>query len=97
MNAPATDIPAEVTLADLALARDNLRTQLKAVQDEEKRLKELMAENELAIIEQLDLRKSGYTNLAVYGHYGRPELNLPWERTDKVDAIKRETKRLMLN
>lgn len=53
MNAPATDIP-EVTLADLAQARDNLRTQLKAVQDEEKRLKELMAENELAIIEQLD-------------------------------------------
>lgn len=54
MNAPTTHIPAEVTLADLALARDNLRTQLKAVQDEEKRLKELMAENELAIIEQLD-------------------------------------------
>lgn len=53
MNAPTTDIP-EVTLADLAQARDNLRTQLKAVQDEEKRLKELMAENELAIIEQLD-------------------------------------------
>lgn len=54
MNAPATAIPAEVTLADLALTRDNLRTQLKAVQDEEKRLKELLAENELAIIEQLD-------------------------------------------
>jgi len=54
MNAPATDIPAEVTLADLALARDELRTQLKTVQDEEKRLKELLAENELAIIEQLD-------------------------------------------
>lgn len=50
-----------------------------------------------SIIEQLDLRKPGYTNLAAYGHYGRPELNLPWERTDKVDAIKRETKRLMLN
>ena len=50
-----------------------------------------------AIIEQLDLKKPSYTNLAAYGHYGRPELNLPWEHTDKVDAIKRETKRLMLN
>jgi len=54
MNAPATNIPAEMTLADLALARNNLRSRLKVVQDEEKRLKELMAENELAIIEQLD-------------------------------------------
>ena len=44
----------QVTLADLASARDDLRTQLKAVQDEEKRLKDLLAENELAIIEQLD-------------------------------------------
>lgn len=54
MGAQENAIPAEVTLADLALARDDLRTQLKAVQDEEKRLKELLAENEQAIIEQLD-------------------------------------------
>lgn len=54
MGAQETAIPAEVTIADLALARDDLRTQLKAVQDEEKRLKELLAENEQAIIEQLD-------------------------------------------
>ena len=50
-----------------------------------------------AIIGQLDLRKPCYSMLAVYGHYGRPELNLPWERTDKVDAIKRELKRMFLN
>lgn len=54
MNAPATNIPAEVTLADLALARDDLRMQLKAVQDEEKRLKALLDENEDLIIAQLD-------------------------------------------
>ena len=40
-----------------------------------------------AIIKQLDLRKPIYTPLAVYGHYGRPELNIPWERTDKKDAL----------
>jgi hypothetical protein len=51
MNAPVT---ATLTLADLAEVRDDLRTKLKVVQDEEKRLKELMADNELAIIEQLD-------------------------------------------
>ena len=54
MNAPATHIPVEVTLADLALARDELRVQLKSVQDEEKRIKALLDENEDAIIEQLD-------------------------------------------
>lgn len=54
MGAQENAVPVEVTIADLALARDDLRTQLKAVQDEEKRLKELLAENEQAIIEQLD-------------------------------------------
>lgn len=49
------------------------------------------------IIKQLDLRKPSYSMLAAYGHYGRPELSLPWERVDKVDAIQREAKRLMLN
>lgn len=49
------------------------------------------------IIKQLDLRKPSYSMLAAYGHYGRPELSLPWERVDKVDAIQLEAKRLMLN
>lgn len=51
MNAP---VEMSLSLADLALVRDDLRTQLKVVQDEEKRLKELLATNEDAIIEQLD-------------------------------------------
>ena len=29
-----------------------------------------------------------YQNLAVYGHFGRPDLDLPWEKLDKVDEIK---------
>jgi hypothetical protein len=52
MNAPATTTG--LNLADLAAIRDDLRTQLKAVQDEEKRLKDLLADNELQIIAQLD-------------------------------------------
>ena len=50
-----------------------------------------------AIIEQLELQKPIYTALAVYGHYGRPELNLPWERTDKKDALYAEARRQLLN
>ncbi len=41
-----------------------------------------------AIIEQLDLRKPIYRELAAYGHFGREELGVRWESTDKADEIK---------
>ena len=41
-----------------------------------------------AIINRLDLRRPIYRQTAAYGHFGRPELDLPWERTDMVDALK---------
>ena len=41
-----------------------------------------------AIIEQLDLRKPIYKQLAAYGHMGREELGVKWENTDKVEALK---------
>jgi len=41
-----------------------------------------------AIIDNLELKKPIYTKLAAYGHFGRPELDLTWERTDKVEIIK---------
>ncbi|MCM1358502.1 MAG: methionine adenosyltransferase [Prevotella sp.] len=41
-----------------------------------------------AIIEMLDLRKPQYRRLAAYGHMGREELGVAWEKTDKVDALK---------
>jgi S-adenosylmethionine synthetase len=41
-----------------------------------------------AIIETLDLRRPIYKQTAAYGHFGRDDLDLPWERTDKADAIK---------
>jgi len=40
------------------------------------------------IIEDLDLRRPIYAPTAVYGHFGRPDLDLPWERLDRVDALK---------
>ena len=41
-----------------------------------------------AIIEQLDLRKPIYKDLSAYGHFGREELGVRWESTDKADEIK---------
>ena len=41
-----------------------------------------------AIIRDLDLRRPIYRQTAAYGHFGRADLDLPWERTDKVDALK---------
>ena len=40
-----------------------------------------------AIIETLDLRRPIYRPTAAYGHFGRSDLDLPWERTDKVEAL----------
>ena len=41
-----------------------------------------------AIIQRLDLRRPIYRQTAAYGHFGRPELDLPWERTDMAEALK---------
>ncbi len=41
-----------------------------------------------AIIRDLDLRKPIYRQLAAYGHMGREELGVAWERTDRVDALR---------
>ena len=41
-----------------------------------------------AIISDLNLRRPIYQQVSTYGHFGRNELNLPWENLDKVDEIK---------
>ena len=41
-----------------------------------------------AIISTLELRKPQYKNLAAYGHMGREDLGVAWERTDKAEALK---------
>jgi S-adenosylmethionine synthetase len=47
-----------------------------------------------AIIKQLDLRKPIYKQTAAYGHFGRPDLSLSWEKTDRADALKKEAEKL---
>lgn len=41
------------------------------------------------IIKMLDLRRPIYKQTAAYGHFGRNDLNLPWEKLDKVDDLKK--------
>ena len=43
-----------------------------------------------AIIEKLDLRRPIYRQTAAYGHFGRTDIDLPWEHLDKVDELKAE-------
>ena len=43
-----------------------------------------------AIIRDLDLRKPIYKQVAAYGHFGRNDLDLPWERTDKAEILRKE-------
>ena len=42
-----------------------------------------------AIIRDLDLRKPIYKRTAAYGHFGRSEKEFSWERTNKLDDVKR--------
>ena len=43
-----------------------------------------------AIIRDLDLRKPIYRQVAAYGHFGRTDIDVPWERLDKVEELKKE-------
>lgn len=44
------------------------------------------------IIKRLGLRQPLYRQIACYGHFGRPELNLPWEKTDLAEVLKKAAK-----
>ena len=41
-----------------------------------------------AIIEKLNLRRPIYRQTAAYGHFGRTDIDLPWEHLDKVEELK---------
>lgn len=43
-----------------------------------------------AIIRDLDLRRPIYRQTAAYGHFGRTDIDLPWERTDKAEILRKE-------
>lgn len=49
------------------------------------------------IIEQFDLRRPIYQQTAAYGHFGRYDISLPWEHTDRVEELKKAAERVMEN
>jgi len=46
------------------------------------------------IIKTLDLRRPIYKQTAAYGHFGRTDIDLPWERTDKAEELRKEAQSL---
>ena len=59
----------------------------------DEKLVEIIRENfdlrPAGIIKMLDLRRPIYKQTAAYGHFGRTDIDLPWEKTDKVDDLKK--------
>ncbi len=59
----------------------------------EDKLADIIAENfdlrPAGIIQMLDLRRPIYKQTAAYGHFGRDDLDLPWEKTDKAELLKK--------
>lgn len=59
----------------------------------DEKLVEIVRENfdlrPAGIIKMLDLRRPIYKQTAAYGHFGRNDLNLPWEKTDKAETLKK--------
>ena len=59
----------------------------------DEKLVEIVRENfdlrPAGIIKMLDLRRPIYKATAAYGHFGRTDVDLPWEATDKVDVLKK--------
>ena len=59
----------------------------------DEKLADIISENfdlrPAGIIQMLDLRRPIYKETASYGHFGRSDLDLPWEKTDKAEALKK--------
>ena len=62
----------------------------------DEKLVEIIRENfdlrPAGIIKMLDLRRPIYKQTAAYGHFGRNDIDVPWEKTDKVEMQKSEAK-----
>jgi S-adenosylmethionine synthetase len=72
----------------VSLMVNTFGTGRKTESEIEKLVRELFDLRPKAIIEDLDLLRPIYRQTAAYGHFGRPEPEFTWERTDKVDALR---------
>ena len=69
---------------------DTFGTSKISEQEIERIVNEVFDLRPAAIMEKLDLKKPIYKKLAAYGHFGRPDLDLTWEKLDKVEILKQK-------
>ncbi len=72
----------------LSVRIDTFGTEKIPVAEIEARVNKVFDLRPAAIIETLDLRRPIYKQTAAYGHFGRTDVDLPWERTDKVELLR---------
>ncbi|MCS7233112.1 MAG: methionine adenosyltransferase [Synergistetes bacterium] len=78
----------------VAISVDTFGTGKIADDKIEELVKEYFDFRPAAIIRDLNLRRPIYKQVAAYGHFGREDLDVPWERTDKAEALKKAAERL---
>jgi S-adenosylmethionine synthetase len=72
----------------VSVAVETFGTETVPVEAIERAIVETFDLRPAAIIKALDLRRPIFEQTAAYGHFGRTDLDVPWERTDHVDRLK---------
>jgi S-adenosylmethionine synthetase len=72
----------------VSVAVETFGTEAVPVEQIERAITETFDLRPAGIIKSLDLRRPIFEQTAAYGHFGRTDLDVPWERTDKADALK---------
>jgi S-adenosylmethionine synthetase len=72
----------------VSVAVETFGTEKVPVEQIERAITETFDLRPAGIIKSLDLRRPIFEQTAAYGHFGRTDLDLPWERTDKADQLK---------
>lgn len=74
----------------ISIAVETFGTEKVSTQEIIRAIRQIFDLTPNGIINMLDLRKPQYKQVAAYGHFGRTELDVPWERTDKVSDLKHQ-------
>ncbi len=72
----------------VSVAVETYGTETVPVEQIERAITETFDLRPAGIIKSLNLRRPIFEQTAAYGHFGRTDLSVPWEQTDKADALK---------
>jgi S-adenosylmethionine synthetase len=72
----------------VSIAVETFGTEAVAVEQIERAVAETFDLRPAGIIRALDLRRPIFEQTAAYGHFGRTDLDVPWEKTDKADRLR---------